>query len=211
MGMAGRADSTTRRVPGSPSKEILSPSKARTSRVPTYQPSRASSRKLFKEKELEPEESDEAEHTVPWIAALTTYFSYAMLFLFGSLRDVIDSAATMVGLGLGGEEPPHEKGYGKLLNDFQDFYTRRLYYRIQDCFNRPISSAPGAWIDVVEREFSAPDQSAMRPTGDVITALNLSSYNYLGFAESDMEMREEVLPRYGSGDQPPWRQPRGKS
>ena len=40
------------------------------------------------------------------------------------------------------------QGYGKLLNDFQDFYTRRLYNRIQDCFNRPISSAPGAWIQV---------------------------------------------------------------
>ena len=25
-----------------------------------------------------------------------------------------------------------------------------------------------------------------------VTALNLSSYNYLGFAESDLEMRDEV-------------------
>ena len=41
------------------------------------------------------------------------------------------------------------KGYGTLLNDFQDFYTRRLYNRIQDCFNRPICSAPGAWIQVL--------------------------------------------------------------
>lgn len=31
-------------------------------------------------------------------------------------------------------------------------------------------------------------------TGELsfVTALNLSSYNYLGFAESDLEMREEV-------------------
>ncbi|KAJ1494808.1 pyridoxal phosphate-dependent transferase [Baffinella frigidus] len=193
MGMAGRTETGSRRVPGSPSKEMHSPTKARTSRVPTYQPQR-SSRKLFKEKEhMAEEEHEEVEHTVPWIAALTTYFSYAMLFLFGSLRDMLDNAAALVGLGFGGEEPANEKGYGKLLNDFQDFYTRRLYYRIQDCFNRPISSAPGAWIDVMEREFSAPDQSAMRPTGDVITALNLSSYNYLGFAESDLEMRDQVV------------------
>ena len=33
----------------------------------------------------------------------------------------------------------------------QDFYTRRMYYRIHDAFNRPICSAPDAWIDVMER------------------------------------------------------------
>ena len=33
----------------------------------------------------------------------------------------------------------------------QDFYTRRMYYRIHDCWNRPICGAPGAWIDVMER------------------------------------------------------------
>ena len=34
---------------------------------------------------------------------------------------------------------------------YEDFYTRRMYYRIHDCWNRPISSAPGAWVDVMER------------------------------------------------------------
>ncbi|PON77204.1 Aspartate 1-decarboxylase, pyridoxal-dependent [Parasponia andersonii] len=33
----------------------------------------------------------------------------------------------------------------------EDFYFRRLYLRIQDCFGRPIASAPDAWFDVVER------------------------------------------------------------
>jgi 7-keto-8-aminopelargonate synthetase-like enzyme len=35
-------------------------------------------------------------------------------------------------------------------------------------------------------------------TGELsfVTALNLSSYNYLGFAESDLEMREEVCSSY---------------
>ena len=33
----------------------------------------------------------------------------------------------------------------------QDFYTRRMYYRIHDTFNRPICSAPDAWVDVMER------------------------------------------------------------
>ena len=43
------------------------------------------------------------------------------------------------------------QGYAPLLQDFEDFYTRRLYRRIQDAWNRPICSAPGAWIDVMER------------------------------------------------------------
>ena len=39
----------------------------------------------------------------------------------------------------------------RLLCRAQDFYTRRMYYRIHDAFNRPICSAPDAWIDVMER------------------------------------------------------------
>jgi len=33
----------------------------------------------------------------------------------------------------------------------QDFYTRRMFYRIHDAFNRPICSSPDSWIDVMER------------------------------------------------------------
>lgn len=43
------------------------------------------------------------------------------------------------------------QGYAPIVRDFEDFYTRRLYHRIQDCWNRPITSCPGAWIDVVDR------------------------------------------------------------
>lgn len=84
-----------------------------------------------------------------------------------------------------------KEGYGSLLNDWQDFYTRRLYNRIQDCFNRPINSAPGAWVSVMQRDFRNGD-SDMVLTGSSVTALNLSSYNYLGFAESELELRTEV-------------------
>ena len=131
----------------------------------------------------------EEEHTVPWIAALTTYFGYAILMIFGTVRDVL---LNLNFLTAASGSSPEKKGYGRLMNDFQDFYTRRLYNRIQDCFNRPISSAPGAWIQVMERDFANPEQTAMEHTGSDITALNLSSYNYLGFAESDLGMRDEV-------------------
>lgn len=38
-----------------------------------------------------------------------------------------------------------------LLTCCADFYTRRMFYRLHDCWNRPICSAPDAWIDVMER------------------------------------------------------------
>ena len=39
----------------------------------------------------------------------------------------------------------------KLEVDFSHFYTRNLYGRIRDAWNRPIASAPGAFMDVVDR------------------------------------------------------------
>ncbi len=38
-----------------------------------------------------------------------------------------------------------------LYQDFEDFYTRNLYMRIRDSWNRPICSVPGATFDLVER------------------------------------------------------------
>lgn len=89
---------------------------------------------------------------------------------------------------------PQRKGYARIRQDYEDFYTRRMYYRIhvsqytkqpchddtaqhpvyatmmmeqrtdeavrttiavllrlQDCFNRPIASAPDRVIDVLTR------------------------------------------------------------
>lgn len=40
-----------------------------------------------------------------------------------------------------------------MSQDYEDFYTRRLYRRICDVFNRPICSAPDGWIDVCMREW----------------------------------------------------------
>lgn len=28
-----------------------------------------------------------------------------------------------------------------------------MYSRIEDCWNRPITGTPGAWIDILERKF----------------------------------------------------------
>lgn len=36
------------------------------------------------------------------------------------------------------------QGYAPLLHDWENFYTRRLYHRIQDAWNRPIRGPPSA-------------------------------------------------------------------
>lgn len=68
------------------------------------------------------------------------------------------------------------------LKSWESFYTRRLYHRIQDCWNRPISSAPGAHIEVMER-VSHDGNCTLSVTGKTTSCLNLASYNYLGFAD----------------------------
>ncbi|CAM9775906.1 unnamed protein product, partial [Ectocarpus fasciculatus] len=55
-------------------------------------------------------------------------------------------------------------------------------HRIQDCWNRPINSAPGARIDVMER-VSRDGNCTLEVTGKSTSCLNLGSYNYLGFAD----------------------------
>jgi len=59
-----------------------------------------------------------------------------------------------------------------------------VYGRINDCWNRPICSAPGAKIDVIKRIPNPHDYNLVN-SKNVIRCLNLGSYNYLGFAENN--------------------------
>lgn len=91
--------------------------------------------------------------------------------------------------------PQTRKGYADLSDQREDFYNRRMYRRIHDCYNRPISSAPGAWIDVMERtEISGRAmRTELNVTGRTRRCLNLGSYNYLGFAAADEYCTPRVL------------------
>lgn len=117
--------------------------------------------------------------TPPLFVALATYASWMVLFLFGHLRDFYRKKI------YGGRSAIKEKeGYAPIRQDYEDFYTRRMYYRIHDTFNRPICSAPDAWIDVMERT-PVDGQKPLLLTGNAQRCLNLGSYNYLGFAAQD--------------------------
>ena len=63
---------------------------------------------------------------------------------------------------------------------------------LQDVFNRPICSAPGAYIDVCEREREDIFED-FTLTGANRRCLNLGSYNYLGFAAADEYCTPRVI------------------
>ena len=44
------------------------------------------------------------------------------------------------------------QGYAPLVKGFEDFWIRRFYGRIADCYNRPITGKPGAEITVLDRK-----------------------------------------------------------
>eukprot|EP00761_Pharyngomonas_kirbyi_P011604 gb/GECH01011630.1/.p1 GENE.gb/GECH01011630.1/~~gb/GECH01011630.1/.p1 ORF type:complete len:482 (+),score=86.21 gb/GECH01011630.1/:1-1446(+) len=112
-----------------------------------------------------------------------TALNYATLMLFGYFREFFRYF-----FPTSASSPP--KGYAPMVKDFEDFYIRRLYGRICDCWNRPIVSSPGAWMDVVDRVLDQANK-VVRPTGKNVRCLNLGSYNYLGFA--DVKPMEEDL------------------
>eukprot|EP00045_Choanoeca_perplexa_P010864 m.112831 g.112831 ORF g.112831 m.112831 type:complete len:501 (+) comp15421_c0_seq15:179-1681(+) len=125
-------------------------------------------------------EQEEFEET-PLVVALITYIGYGILFVFGHLRDFLRYA----GLERSklAQEHPKMKDFQPLFRNFEAFYTRNLYTRIRDCWNRPICSVPGSHFDIVERV--SPDYGwTFKHTGEKKTYLNLGSYNYLGFAEN---------------------------
>ncbi|XP_044163019.1 serine palmitoyltransferase 2-like isoform X2 [Acropora millepora] len=91
------------------------------------------------------------------------------------------------------------KGFVPLYSDFESFYTRNMYTRVRDCFNRPIGSVPGAEIELLDRK-SHDYNWTFRYPGTTTKALNLASYNYLGFAENSgpcAEAAEQAVRRYG--------------
>lgn len=75
------------------------------------------------------------------------------------------------------------QGYAPLYSDFDSFYTRRLKLRIDDCFGRPVTSVASRTATLLNRT-SSNFFTSFTFTGETTQALNVSSYNYLGFAQS---------------------------
>lgn len=127
------------------------------------------------------------ENEITLFTALTTYWAYIILIVFGHLRDVMARCGGRSRyFGKHTEAyAAKSKGLVPLHQSWDNFYTRRLYHRIQDCWSRPISSAPGARINVIQRN-SKDNQCTMDLNSNADEdkqMINLGSYNYLGFAD----------------------------
>lgn len=131
----------------------------------------------------------------PYFYLLTTYISYLILIIFGHVRDFF---------GMKFKEDKYRNlksrnGYAALNSDFDNFYVRRLKMRINDCFNRPTTGVPGRYINLLDRT-SDDGNFHFKMSGTTTETLNISSYNYLGFAQSEgpcADAVEEIIRRNG--------------
>ncbi|OJJ45068.1 hypothetical protein ASPZODRAFT_134496 [Penicilliopsis zonata CBS 506.65] len=115
----------------------------------------------------------------PYFFLLTTYISFLILIGLGHFRDFCARWFT----AHSNRHLRHHDGYAPIYSDFDSFYTRRLKLRINDCFDRPITGVPGRTVTLLDR--STRDNLHFQLTGTTTDTLNLSSYNYLGFAQSE--------------------------
>ncbi|ONK58588.1 uncharacterized protein A4U43_C09F14610 [Asparagus officinalis] len=122
---------------------------------------------------------------ISFFTSLTTRFSFFLLFAFGKMRDFFNIIQDF-------RKSKKLVGYAPICSGMEDFYTRRVYHRAQDCANRPISSAPDSWIDVVER-YSNDNNKTLHRTSNSTRCINLGSYNYLGFASTDEYCTPHVI------------------
>ncbi|KAG8448997.1 hypothetical protein GDO86_015890 [Hymenochirus boettgeri] len=143
---------------------------------------------------------NEAFEETPMIVAVLTYMGYGILTLFGYLRDFL--RAWKIEKCHIATERVEQKEFVPLYQDFEDFYTRNLYMRIRDNWNRPVCSVPGERIDILER-FTDDYNWTFKFTGRVIKGvINMGSYNYLGFAQSTgscADASAQALSQYGVG------------
>lgn len=132
----------------------------------------------------------------PFHIVFLTYLGYAILTLFGYLREFLRK--------IGWEESRaavevDRQGYVPLYSNFESFARRNMFNRVRDCWSQPICSVPGAYFDVKDR-ISHDSNWHFEMLGTHFRALNMGSYNYLGFAENTGPCTENVersLLRYG--------------
>nr|AOO86839.1 serine palmitoyltransferase [Laodelphax striatellus] len=123
----------------------------------------------------EKRKSKESFEVVPLYTAVITYIGFYMLLFLGYLNQFFFTSKAV--------EEEHRDGYVPLYDKFEHFYSRYVYRRVRDCWNRPICSVPGAEVclkDRVTHDYGW----TFEFTGTKTNCLNLGSYNYLGFAET---------------------------
>ena len=124
---------------------------------------------------------------VPTHVLITTYFSYLLLIAIAHIRDFFGKLFYP-------SQYKHLKeanGYAPMVSNFESLWSRRLYTRISDCFNRPITGVASSYVTLLDR-VSEDHNKTFKFTGSTTRTLNLASYNYLGFAQSSGPCADEV-------------------
>ncbi|ORY03206.1 serine palmitoyltransferas-like protein 2 [Clohesyomyces aquaticus] len=139
--------------------------------------------------------AEPVEDEPPYYVLLTTYISYLILIVFGHVRDFFGKRLRAAHY----QHLAERDGYAPLNSDFDNFYTRRLKMRINDCFSRPTTGVPGRYITLLDRK-SDDGNNTFTLQGTTTETLNMSSYNYLGFAQSEgpcADAAEASIKKYG--------------
>ncbi|CAG2102135.1 unnamed protein product [Medioppia subpectinata] len=133
-----------------------------------------------------------------WHIVLTCYLTFAILIAFGYINEFL----TYIGLKRNKAiSETNREGYACLYGTWQSFFTRYIYRRVCDAFSQPICSVPAGNVHVLDRK-SDDYNLTFRLTGNKTNAINLGSYNYLGFAQNTGSGTDRVLQtvhKYGIG------------
>ncbi|KPI84287.1 putative serine palmitoyltransferase [Leptomonas seymouri] len=138
----------------------------------------------LKSEEVAPETHPFEHHISLWTWA-TSYFTLILFLFFARLREGYRQFFPT------GHEIVRP-GYAPIVKDFDHYWNRRFYRRIRDCFMRPIDSRPSCVIGLMER-VSNDYNNTFTYTGRIVPAVNMGSYNYLGFAEDTQSITHDVL------------------
>ncbi|XP_046410336.1 serine palmitoyltransferase 2 isoform X1 [Neodiprion virginianus] len=135
--------------------------------------------------------SKESFEKISFITSALTHLGFYFLMFLGFVNQLLFTPKVA--------QEQNRKGYAPLYDQFEVFYLRYVYRRIRDCWNRPISSVPGAEVTLKDRVTHDYGWS-FKFTGTETRCINLGSYNYLGFAESSGKCAEQsiqTLKKYG--------------
>ncbi|KAF9762566.1 Serine palmitoyltransferase 2 [Nosema granulosis] len=116
---------------------------------------------------------------LPVYAMIITYISFGLIVAIGYMKDIANK------IMFWRQENDEDDNMVPIFSKFESFYSRRIYKRLSDCLQIPITGVPGRIINVIERtKTQFPKRQPL---------LNFGSYNYLGFATNTGNVTEEVL------------------
>jgi len=122
-------------------------------------------------------------------SVFVVYWSYMTMLVAGYLREYLDRILIFFRLKKNPFMP--EPGYARLVKELEYFWLTRVYQRVRDMFERPITGVPGAKV-LVKNRASDDENATFYFTGGTTECINFGSYNYLGFSENSGPITDSV-------------------